>query len=206
MARNPRRLPTTRFAGPGAAAVDPADPLGRVRGRRVVNLDGLEIGEVAALFVDPRTGRVRFLRVAAGGVLGIGKAYTLIPAEAVVEVDDERVLVDPDPDRLLGSPSYLSAGRPRWDIPPETRVVAADGEEIGAVIEVHPGFLVVEHGVYFPHDLYVPNDAIAHYDGHTVRLALPRAKLLHRGWDEAPPTLVRVSSAPHRAPSEGESR
>jgi sporulation protein YlmC with PRC-barrel domain len=205
MVHRPRTHPS-RSVSPSKAGGEGVDPLSRTRGRRVVDSNGIEIGEVEEIFAAPHTGRVRFLRVAAGGILGIGKAFTLIPAEAVVEFDDERILIDLDPDRLLGSPSYLELGRPRWDIPPETPVLAADGEKVGEVVEVHPGFLFVEKGVYFPHDLYIPNDAIALYDGHEVTLKLKRNEISRQGWDEAPPTLVRIGSGSDRALSADERR
>lgn len=168
------------------------DALGRTHGRHVVDLDGVEIGKVSEVFADPRTGQTRFLRVAMSGVLGFGKAFTLIPIEAIVAFDDERIVADLEPDRLLGSPSYLALGQPRWDIPPETPVLSADGKKVGEVVEVHPGFLFVERGVYFPHDFYIPNDAIALYDGHEVTLKPTAAEIGREEWDQAPPTLVRV--------------
>jgi len=188
------RKPPARW---NAAAIDSADPLNDALGRPVFNVEGIGLGEVVDLFREHHTGKVRFLRVASGGILGVGKAFALIPAEAVLDVDDERVLADLDPNRLVGTPSYLALGQPRWDIPLETRVVSADAHEIGKVTEVHPGFLVVEKGVYFPHDLYVPNDAIATYDGHLVHLALPKRELLRQGWDEAPPIMVRAGRPAH---------
>jgi hypothetical protein len=150
------------------------------------------IGEVDELFADPHTGRVRYLRVETGGVLGIGKAYSLIPAEAVLSLDDKRVHVDLDYDSFLGAPSYLKLGQPHWDISPKAPVITADGEKIGEVIQEHPGFIVVERGIYFPDDYYVPNKAVAHFDGQKVYLNLTKNEVSHQGWDEAPPTLVRL--------------
>src|SRR5688572_14641959 len=132
-----RRRPARR----GAAAIDSADPLRHARGRPVFDVDGIGLGEVVDLFLEHHTGNVRFLRVASCGILGMGKTFALIPAEAVLDVDEERVLVDLEPNRLIGTPSYLALGQPRWDIPSKTRVVATDGHEIGKVTAVHPGFL-----------------------------------------------------------------
>jgi sporulation protein YlmC with PRC-barrel domain len=188
MAATPETRPTQ------AIPDEQIDPLKHAHGRRVVDPDGIEIGEVEEVFADPHTRRVRFLRVAAGGILGVGKAFSLIPVGAIVESDDERILVDLDPDRLVGSPSYLSLGQPRWDIPPETPVHSTDGKDVGKVVDVHPGFLFVEKGIYFSRDLYIPNDAIATYDGHEVTLRFRRDEIPKQHWDEAPPTLVRVES------------
>jgi hypothetical protein len=172
--------------------LDPADPLSQTHGRLVFDQDEMGVGEVHELFVDPHTGRVRYLRIEAGGVLGFAKSYFLIPAEAVVTVDDKKVYVDLDYDSFLGAPSYLKLGQPHWDIPPKAPVITSDGEKIGEVIQEHPGFIVVERGVYFPDDCYVPNKAVAHFDGQKVYLSLTKDEVGHQGWDEAPPTLVRL--------------
>jgi len=49
-----------------------------VRGRKVLDKAGEDIGTVDELFIDDRESKVRFLRVEAGGVLGIGAKVVLI--------------------------------------------------------------------------------------------------------------------------------
>jgi hypothetical protein len=99
-------------------------------------------------------------------------------------------LVDLDVERLIATPTYLALGQPRFDIPERTPVVTADGKELGRVFEIHPGFLVVEHGIYFPHYFYLPDDAIAIYDGQKVHLKQTKHEVRDLGWDKAPPTLA----------------
>jgi hypothetical protein len=188
----PGAEPRTTTTRRGDVKVDPADPLSQTRGRLVLDQDEMGAGEVDELFVDPQTGRVRFLRIEAAGVLGFANFYFLIPAEAVVNVDDKKVHVDLNYDGFLGAPSYLKLGQPHWDIPPKAPVMTVDGKKIGEVIQEHPGFLVVERGIYFPDDYYVPNEAVAHFDGQKVYLSLTKREVGHQGWDEAPPTLVRL--------------
>jgi sporulation protein YlmC with PRC-barrel domain len=83
-----------------------ADPLEDIRGRTVVDRGGEEIGHVDALLIDDRDNKVRFLQVAAGGFLGIGERTFLIPVDAVVRVDADRVAVHQTRERIVGSPAY----------------------------------------------------------------------------------------------------
>lgn len=50
-----------------------ADAAADIRGRRVTDSAGQEIGKVDDLMVDERERRVRFLEVSSGGLLGIGE-------------------------------------------------------------------------------------------------------------------------------------
>jgi sporulation protein YlmC with PRC-barrel domain len=165
------------------------------RGRPVFDQDGNGIGKLDEIFVDPSTGEIRLLRVASEGIIGFGKAFTLIPAEAVTAVHHGRIVADVRPQRLLAAKSYLGTGQPRWDIPPKARVYTADGKKAGKVTQVLPGFLVVERGVYRSVEFYVPNDSIEIYDGDLVRLRVPFSEMRRRGWHLAPPLLAPEATA-----------
>jgi len=65
-----------------------------IRGRRVYDQDGNEIGKVDDLLVDPSQRRVRFLQVTSGGFLGLGGTMMLVPVEAITMVSDDRVEID----------------------------------------------------------------------------------------------------------------
>lgn len=54
-----------------------------IRGFSVRTASGEEIGKVDELLVDAAEEEVRFLIVASGGFLGIGKEKTFIPVDAV---------------------------------------------------------------------------------------------------------------------------
>lgn len=82
-----------------------ADPAEDLRGERVVDRHGQEIGEVDGLLVDETERRVRFLAVGSGGFLGLGKKTRLIPSNALVSVGDV-VEVDTTRDVVAGSPDY----------------------------------------------------------------------------------------------------
>lgn len=84
-----------------------------VRNRDVCDKGGEEIGSVADLFVDEEHHRVRFLEVRAGGFLGLGEKSFLIPVEAVIEVDEEKVRVDQSRQEVVESPPFDTSVVPR---------------------------------------------------------------------------------------------
>jgi sporulation protein YlmC with PRC-barrel domain len=73
----------------------PANPEDDVRGKDVYDAQGQRIGSVSDLYIDRKEREVRFLEVGAGGFLGIGEKHFLVPVEAVVEVADDRVTIEP---------------------------------------------------------------------------------------------------------------
>ncbi len=77
-----------------------------IRGRDVIAKGGEKIGQVDALFVDTEEEKVRFLRIAAGGFLGIGERKWLIPVDAITRVAKDEVHVDQSRDRIASSPVY----------------------------------------------------------------------------------------------------
>lgn len=83
-----------------------ADPNHDIRGRKVIDANGEDVGDVDALFVDEGERKVRFLRVASGGFLGMGATKVLIPVEAVARVSDDTVRVDRTRDRVAAAPAY----------------------------------------------------------------------------------------------------
>ena len=83
-----------------------ADPTQDIRGRKVLDRDGHEIGKVDDLLIDVERKKVRLLRVDHGGVLGIGGTPLFIPAEAVERVTDDRVGIDRSRDQVVDAPQY----------------------------------------------------------------------------------------------------
>ncbi|MCI4042358.1 PRC-barrel domain-containing protein [Streptomyces sp. TRM75563] len=77
-----------------------------VRGRKVVNRAGDELGKVGDLLIDEEESKVRFLLVEHGGFLGIGEKKTFIPVDAVTEITDDRVYVDQSREQMEGAPEY----------------------------------------------------------------------------------------------------
>ncbi len=83
-----------------------ADPDADIRGRAVVDRHGEEVGRVDDLLIDERESKVRFLRVGEGGLLGIGKIHYLVPVDAVVSVDADRVHIDLERGGMGDVPPY----------------------------------------------------------------------------------------------------
>jgi sporulation protein YlmC with PRC-barrel domain len=60
-----------------------------VRGMRVLDPNGLRVGEVDEIVVDEEECRARFLVVTSGGIMGLGEDKRLVPVEAVEGVSEE---------------------------------------------------------------------------------------------------------------------
>ena len=68
-------------------------------------------------------------------------------------------------------------------------VFGADGDKLGTVAEVYPGYIVVEKGFFFPTDYFIPVNAIASYDADRVYLNVSKDAALGHGWDTRPVDL-----------------
>lgn len=83
-----------------------ADTSSDIRGRSVKIRAGEDIGKVDDLLIDPREDEVRFLVVASGGFLGLGKSKSFIPVEAITKVTDDAVHIDQSREKVAGAPAY----------------------------------------------------------------------------------------------------
>lgn len=83
-----------------------ADSAEDVRGRKVLDSAGSEIGSVEDLMIDGQERKVRFLLVAAGGFLGIGEKMFLVPVDALADVSDDEVRIAAERERVTGGPEY----------------------------------------------------------------------------------------------------
>jgi uncharacterized protein (TIGR02271 family) len=72
-------------------------------------------------------------------------------------------------------------------------VFGADGEKVGTVAAVYPGYIVVEKGFFFPTDYYIPMSAVASADNNQVYLNLAKDAALQSGWDAQPTDLETAS-------------
>jgi len=77
-----------------------------VRGRKLLDRDGEEVGEVEDLIIDDREQKVRFLQVASGGFLGLGETTLMIPIDAITQITDDTVHTDQTSERVAGAPHY----------------------------------------------------------------------------------------------------
>ncbi|MCO8277469.1 PRC-barrel domain-containing protein [Actinoplanes sp. TRM 88003] len=85
---------------------DVADPDRDIRGRRVVDRGGDDLGKVDDLLIDTDEDKVRFLRVEHGGILGIGATASFIPVDAVRDISDDEVRVDLATQQVADAPRY----------------------------------------------------------------------------------------------------
>ena len=65
-------------------------------------------------------------------------------------------------------------------------VLCQDGEKIGEVVEIRPGYLVVEEGFFDPRDLYIPLEFVAEYDETRIALSITREMFEASDWTDEP--------------------
>jgi sporulation protein YlmC with PRC-barrel domain len=83
----------------------PANPEDDLRSKDVYDAEGQRVGSVEDLYIDRQEREVRFLEVGTGGFLGIGEKNYLVPVEAVVEVAEDRVTIEPGRTEKVEGPS-----------------------------------------------------------------------------------------------------
>ena len=83
-----------------------SDPSQDVRGRKVIDRHGEDIGHVSGLFIDQHERKVRMLQVTAGGFLGLGERHFLIPVEAISSITADVVRVNQTRQHVVNSPAY----------------------------------------------------------------------------------------------------
>jgi sporulation protein YlmC with PRC-barrel domain len=82
-----------------------ANPENDVRGKVVYDMERQRIGGVEDLYIDLQEREVRFLEVGAGGFLGIGEKRLLVPVEAVTQVAEDRVTIEPGRKEKVDGPA-----------------------------------------------------------------------------------------------------
>ena len=61
-------------------------------------------------------------------------------------------------------------------------------QHIGTVAEVGPSYFIVQKGLLFPKDIYVPLSAVSQVTEHQVIINVSKSEVESMGWDE-PPTV-----------------
>lgn len=69
-----------------------------IRGRKVLDANGKEIGTIDDLLVDERNRKVRFVQISSGGFLGLGATKFMIPVEAISRINNDEVVVNESSD------------------------------------------------------------------------------------------------------------
>jgi hypothetical protein len=73
-----------------------------------------------------------------------------------------------------------------WEIEQGADVLCRDGEKIGEVVEIRPGYLVVEEGFFDPQDLYIPLEFIEGHDETRLELSISREMFDASDWTDEP--------------------
>ncbi len=74
-------------------------------------------------------------------------------------------------------------------------VYGSDGDKVGTVAAVYPGYIVVEKGFFFPTDYYIPRSAIGSVNSDQVYLTITKDAALHSGWNAKPVDLETATTA-----------
>jgi sporulation protein YlmC with PRC-barrel domain len=83
-----------------------SDPTEDIRGRRVLDQDGEEIGKIDDLLIDQEEGKVRMVRIEEGGFLGIGATPFFVPVDAITSIAERDVHVDLTRSQVAEAPRY----------------------------------------------------------------------------------------------------
>ena len=108
----------------------PANPEDDLRGKDVYDAGEQRIGSVEDLYfpscprnIDRKEREARFLEVGAGGFLGIGQKPFLVPVEAVTQVTEDRVTIEPERTQKVEGPAPFDT---KVALPPAAEVRRAD--------------------------------------------------------------------------------
>lgn len=116
-----------KMSDTGQTVADSADD---IRGRKVKDKDGIDIGKVHDLLIDPSQHKVQFLLVEHGGFLGFRETKSFIPVDAITRITKNNVyishtrehvarapLYDPD---LINNRTYHNSIYSYYELPPYT--------------------------------------------------------------------------------------
>jgi sporulation protein YlmC with PRC-barrel domain len=93
----------SKLTGTGKTVKNAADDM---RGRKVMDKDGKDVGKVQAVFVDDRERKVRFVLVEHGGFLGIDEKRAFIPVDAIIRTTSDDVYINDTRDHVAEAPGY----------------------------------------------------------------------------------------------------
>lgn len=84
-----------------------------LRRHKIVNRAGEALGHVDDLVLDSKSGEIRYLILAAGGVLGVGDKLFAIPfGEVVIDDANERLVVSFGADAIKEAPGFVRGNLP----------------------------------------------------------------------------------------------
>ena len=77
-----------------------------IRGRKVFDSSGDEIGSISDLMIDDHGNKVRFIELSHGGFLGMGESKVLVPVDAITRITSDSVHIDRTRDHVAAAPRY----------------------------------------------------------------------------------------------------
>ncbi|WP_165555520.1 PRC-barrel domain-containing protein [Kribbella pittospori] len=83
-----------------------ADPAQDFHGRKVVDRNGEEVGDVVGLIIDEDLRRVRLLEIQSGGASDDLRSTQVLPIDVIIAVDDRSVRISPDRLKVASGPIY----------------------------------------------------------------------------------------------------
>ncbi len=93
----------SKLSDSGQTVANPADD---IRGRKVKDKDGKDLGRVDDLLIDDQERKIRFLRVEHGGLLGVGETKSFIPIDAITRITEDEVHINHSRDHVAKAPRY----------------------------------------------------------------------------------------------------
>jgi len=81
-----------------------------------------------------------------------------------------------------------------YQIQPGDEVVGSDGDKLGTVADVQPSYIMVEKGLFFISDYYIPVTAITQAGNGQVVLNVSKDQALNSGWDTVPETMTMATT------------
>jgi sporulation protein YlmC with PRC-barrel domain len=78
-----------------------------LEGNEIVNLQEEKLGSVKEIMLDTGTGRVAYVVLSSGGLLGIGDRLFAIPWSALsLDTENKRFVLDADVERVKNAPGF----------------------------------------------------------------------------------------------------
>jgi sporulation protein YlmC with PRC-barrel domain len=102
-------MTTTPLASLKSSRIDLINTNEDILGRKVVDVNGQDVGKVDDLFADLNERRVRFLSVKSGDILGVGGKTFLIPVDVIQSAGADQVVINESKDRILNGPQVDEA-------------------------------------------------------------------------------------------------
>ena len=77
-----------------------------IRGLKVKDKDGNDLGKVEDLLIDDLEHKVRFLLVEHGGFLGMGQTKSFIPVDGITMISNREVHINHSKEHVANAPGY----------------------------------------------------------------------------------------------------